>query len=106
MSEEQSTLQLDSSLIKQFFTTIQTLQSDVAVLKSGATGGSRSQPQFATLSQTDSAVSGKYPPMKRSIARSKEGENSEEEFLSSDEEDDNVFTLTEVSSAFMEVALS
>ena len=36
--------------------------------------------------------------------RSEEGENSEEEPLSSDKEDDIIFTLTEADGAFMEVA--
>ena len=36
--------------------------------------------------------------------RSEEGEHSEEEPLSSDNEDDNAFTLTEVGSTFMEAA--
>ena len=103
MSGEQSgSNQLDNALVKQLLTTVQTLQSDVADLKSGATGGSSTQLPVATLSQTDSAVHGKDLPVKR--PRSEEGENSEEEPLSSDDEDDNVFTLTEVGSAFMEAA--
>ena len=50
----------------------------------------------------DSAVSDKDPPVKR--LRSEEGEDSEEELLSSDEEDDHVSILLEAGSAFMETA--
>ena len=63
MSKEQSgSGQLDNDLVKQLLTTVQTLQSDVAALKSGATGGSSAQAPVATLSQTDSAVHGKIHP--------------------------------------------
>ena len=99
MAEDQ---QLDNNLVTQLLTSVKTLQAEVAALKSGATGGSSSQPSLATLSQTDSAVSGKDLPVKR--LRSEEGEDSEEEPLSSDEEDDHVFTLSEAGSAFMETA--
>ena len=70
MAEDQSAVQLDNALIKQLVSSVQTLQSDLAALKSGATGGSNLiQPPAgaATLSQTDSIVSGssKDPPAKR-----------------------------------------
>ena len=61
MAEDQSAVQLDNALIKQLVSSVQTLQLDVAALKSGATGGSNLiQPPAgaATLSQTDSVVSG------------------------------------------------
>ena len=88
-------------LIKQLLTFVQTLQSDVAALKSGATGGSNSQSLSgtATLLQTDSVVSGKEPKW----LRSDEGGGSEEEPLSSDKEDDNVFILSEATNVFMEI---
>ena len=94
--------QLDNALVKKLLTTMQIIQSDVATLKSGATSGSSSQPPAATLSQTNNAVCGKDPSVKR--PRSKEGENSEEEPLSSDEEDSNVFTQMEAGSAYVEAA--
>lgn len=108
MAEDQTAVQVDNALIKQLLTSVQTLQLDVAALKSGATGGSHLiQPPSgtATLSQTDSVVSGssKDPPAKRQ--RSNEGGDSEEEEPpSSDKDNDNVFTLSEAGNAFMETA--
>ena len=79
----------------------------MAALKSGATGGSNLiQPPVgaATLSQTDSIVSGSSmdPPAK--LKRSDEGGDSNKEPPSSDDNDDNVFTLSEAGNAFMETA--
>ena len=39
MAEDQNVVQLDNTLVKQLLTSVQTLQSDVAAMKSGATGG-------------------------------------------------------------------
>ena len=50
----------------------------------------------------DSIISGKDPPAKRQS--SNEGGNSVEESLSSDKEDNNVFTLSEDGNTFMEIA--
>ena len=107
MAEDQNVVQLDNALVKQLVTSVQTLQSEVAALKSGATGGSnltQPPPGAATLSQTDSVASGNGtdPPAKRQ--RSDDGGDSEEEPPSSDEDDDNVFTLSEAGNAFMETA--
>ena len=100
MTDEQSVSNND--LLKELLSTVKGLQTEVAVLKSGATGGSSSHPPMATLSQNDSAARGKDPPVKR--LRSEEGEISEEDPPSSDEDNDNTFTLTEAGSAFMEAA--
>jgi len=95
---------LDNKLIRKLLTSVETLQSDVATLKSRATSGPSSQLIWgtATLPETSSIVSGKDPPTK--WARSEEREDSKKEPMSSDEEDDNVFTLSEAGSAFMEMA--
>ena len=100
MTNEQSVSNND--LLKELLSTVKDLQMEVAILKSGATGGSSSHPPMATLSQNDSAVCGKDPPVKR--VRSEEGEISEEDPPSSDEDNDDTFTLTEAGSAFMEAA--
>ena len=76
MAEDQPASQLENNLVTQLLTSVKTLQAEVAALKSGATGGSGSQPPLATLSQTNNTVSGKDPPVKR--LRSEEGEDSEE----------------------------
>ena len=107
MAEDQNVVQLDNALVKQLVTSVQTLQSELAALKSGATGGSnvtQPPPGAATLSQTDSVASGNGtdPPAKRQ--RSDDRGDSEEEPPSSDEDDDNVFTLSEAGNAFMETA--
>ena len=102
MAEDQPASQLDNALVTQLLTSVKTLQAEVAALKDGATGGSSSQLLLATLLQMDSTVSGKDQPIER--LRSEKGEDSEEEPLSSDKEDDHVFTLMEVGSAFMEIA--
>ena len=104
MAEDQPASQLDNNLVTQLLTLVKTLQAEVAALKSGATSGSGSQPPLASLSQTDSAVSGKDPLVK--WLRSEEGEDSEEQPLSSDEEDDHVFTLSEPGTSFMETAFN
>ena len=102
MAEDQPASQLDNNLVTQLLTLVKTLQAEVAALKSGATSGSGSQPPLASLSQTNSAVSGKDPLVK--WLRSEEGEDSEEQPLSSEEEDDQVFTLSEPGTSFMETA--
>ena len=61
MADDQNAVQLDNVLVKQLLTSVQTLQLDMAALKSGATGGSNLIQPFlgaVTLSQTDSVVSG------------------------------------------------
>ena len=100
MTNEQSVSNND--LLKELLSTVKDLQTEVAVLKNGATGDSSSHPPMATLSQNDSAVHGKDPPVKR--VRSEEGEISEKDPPSSDEDNDDTFTLTEAGSAFMEAA--
>ena len=77
MTNEQSVS--NSDLLKELLSTVKDLQIEVAILKSGATGGSSSHLPMATLLQNDSAVRGKDPPAKR--ARSEEGEISEEDPL-------------------------
>ena len=104
MAEDQNVIQLDNALVKQLVTSVQTLQSEVAALKSGATGGShvtQPPPGAATLSQNDSVASGNGtdPPAKRQ--KSDDGGDSEEEPPSSDEDGDDVFTLSEAGNAFM-----
>ena len=78
----------------------------MAELKSGGNGTNKPLTQnepsgSATLPQTGSKVRGKTPPHKR--ARDKDDADSNDEFESSDE-DDHVFSLSEVGSAFMEAA--
>ena len=78
----------------------------MADLKSGGNGANKPLTQnepsgSATLPQTGSEVRGKSPPRKR--ARDEDDADSNDEFESSDE-DDHVFSLSEVGSAFMEAA--
>ena len=83
MVEDQPASQMDNTLVTQVLILVKTLQAEVAALRSGATGGSGSQLPLATLLQTDSTGNGKDPPIK--WLRSEEGEDSEEEPLSSDD---------------------
>lgn len=94
----------NADLIKALLTSVKSLQSDMAALKSGAIGGSNSQPPTGdtTLLQTNSAVSGKDPPAK--WQRSEEREDSEEDPPSSDEDKENILKLLETGSAFMDTA--
>ena len=102
---QQPSVQMDENLVQQLRLLIQT---EVAALKSGATGGSSSQlpSGVATLSQTGSVVSGGTEPPSKRLKTGEEGEDSEpkEPGLSSDDEDDNTFSLSEAGSAFMETA--
>lgn len=102
--DDTSTVTIDTETFKDLVKTVQTIQADMAALKSGATGGSNPPAGFsglATLPQNGSDVRGS-PPRKR-LRDEDEGESSDEAHSSSDEED-QVFTLSEAGSAFMETA--
>ena len=95
---------IDVSTIQELVKTVKSLQSDMAELKSGGNGANKPLTQnetsgSATLPQTGSEVLGKSPPHKR--ARDEDDADSHDEFESSDE-DDHVFSLSEVGSTFME----
>ena len=94
---------INVSTIQDLLKTVQSLQANMVALKSGATGGSNPLTRSsapATLPQNGSDVCGKSPPRKN--ARDDDEADSPDD-LSSDEED-NVFTLSEVGSVFMETA--
>lgn len=96
---------VDASTIQELLKTVKSLQSDMAELKSG--GNEANNPLLeptgsATLPQIGSEVRGKSPPRKRS--RDEDDADSNDELAESDDEDDHVFSLSEVGSAFMEAA--
>jgi len=67
MANDLSQVPLDNKLIRKFLTSDETLQSDAAAPKSGATGGSSSQSLLgaATLPEAGSIVSSKDPLAKQ-----------------------------------------
>ena len=96
---------VNASTIQELLQTVKTLQSDMAELKSGGNGAYNSPTQtkpngLATLPQSSSEVHGKSPPRKRS--RDKDDADSNDD--QSSDEYDHVFSLSEVSNAFMETA--
>ena len=97
---------VDASTIQELLQTVKTLQSDMAELKSGSNGANNppteTEPNgLTTLPQSGSEVRGKSPPRKR--LRDEDNANSNDD--ESSDEDDHVFSLSEVgNNAFMETA--
>ena len=96
---------VDASTIQELLQTVRTLQSDMAELKSGGNGANnlpiQTEPNgLATLPQSGSKVCGKSPPRKRW----RDEDNADSNDNQSSDEDDHVFSLSEVGNAFMETA--
>ena len=96
---------VNASTIQELLQTVKTLQSDMVELKSGGNGANNPPTQtkpngLATLLQSGSEVRGKSPPRKR--LRDEDDADSNDD--QSSDEDDHVFSLSEVGSAFMETA--
>ena len=96
---------VDASTIQELLQTVKTLQSDMAELKSGGNGANNPPTQtepngLATLPQSGSEVRGKSPPRKRSRDEDDADSNDDQ----SSDEDDHVFSLSEIGNAFMETA--
>ena len=96
---------VDASTIQELLQTVKTLQSDMAELKSGGNGANNPPTQtepngLATLPQSGSEVRGQSPPRKRSRDEDDADSNDDQ----SSDEDDHVFSLSEVGNAFMETA--
>jgi len=97
---------VDASTICELLDTVKSLQSDMAELKSGGIEANNLPTQtdpasLATLPQSGSEVRGKSLPRKK--PREEDDADSNKEFESSDE-DDHVFSLSNVGNAFMETA--
>ena len=97
---------VDASTNRELLQTIKMLQPDMVEMKSRGNGANNPPTQtnptgHAILPQSGSEECGKSPTRKRS--RDKDDAYSNDNFESSDE-DNHVFSLSEVSNAFMETA--
>ena len=92
---------VNTSTFHELLQTVKTLQSNMAELKSGGNGANN--PPNSNSPKHGSKVRGKNPPHKR--LRDEDDTNSNDDFESSDE-DDHVFSLSEVGNTFMEMAFS